>query len=189
MITGMDTPEWFYRYFQSFATSDSPSSRDWTPGVQAAQLWKQYHDTNCTTPILVDEIIGILMPNRYAGSGFLALWQSVLHHVRELPVDIQIALWRHIFDSKNHGDRPIPGTQYAEVTLNLWSDTWIRSDKEGVDAEAVSAMVEALYPRLLATDEWRALLFAIDHWIQQIQPQRPLLDRVVDRYNAVNRAE
>lgn len=184
-----DTPEWFYHYFQSFATADTSSSRDWTPGIQAAQLWKQYHDTNRGSPMVLQDIIRILMPNRYAGSGFLGLWQAVLRHLQDLPVDVQIPLWQHIFDMQNHGERPISGAQDAKSILTLWYDTWLRSDQGGVDADAISAIVEALSPHLLTTDEWRALLFAIDRWIQHIQPQRPLLDRAVERYNAVNRAE
>ena len=68
-----ETPQDYYAYFHRQRLSAQPPSEKWAIGEQAAQLWIDYHDQpNAGLDTLIT-FVRILMPYRYAGSGFYDL--------------------------------------------------------------------------------------------------------------------
>lgn len=169
-----ETPDDFYRYFKEHMKSDYPSLDKRTNGFRAAQLWKQYHDEKHETPELLHEIIKTLMPDRYSGSGFFALWILVVGIFRKLPLEMQIDLWKEVFDTKNHGDNPISGADQITQILALWQQV-------NSDPQTVPALVEVLYAH--DDHEWMRLRATISYWMKHNQPQYDFFQMLMDRHN------
>ena len=176
----MSTPEWFVMYFHRETLSEGATHSKWAAGLQAARLWQQYHDTKSANPTSLLEIIPILMPLRYDGSGFYDFWLTFVGHLQQLSVSAQIPLWRSIFDPQHHGARPIDTIEQVQHILDLWQKaTHSLSDH----AELVSALIEAFVhmgPDGVSQTKLQ-LLLAVDTWMQQVQTQKSLLDRVFER--------
>ena len=77
-----ETPQEYYEYFHQQSLYAEPPSPKWSVGFTATQLWVQYHEPDKANIDTLISLIRILMPYRYAGSGFYGLWTTIIHYLR-----------------------------------------------------------------------------------------------------------
>jgi hypothetical protein len=146
-----ETPQDYIEYFQSLTLDAIPPAAKWPVGLQAAQLWNIYHEQTNRNPETLIELIHVLMPFRFAGSGFHGLWTTVLYHLRTLPVNQQAPIWREIFDSTNHGERLLRHPERAGAVIQYWNDIAQQSANTPIDSNTIHTLVKTFGPRAIAS--------------------------------------
>lgn len=173
-----ETPQDYYAYFHRQRLSAQPPSEKWAIGEQAAQLWIDYHDQpNAGLDTLIT-FVRILMPYRYAGSGFYDLWTRVIRYSHDLPVPSQTALWHEIFNPTHYGDRHIKYTDQAHAVIHQWQNLAESLSYGRIETAQVQQLAEMIAPYFVRSQayEWTALTYALQTWLEKIWPETPFLD-------------
>lgn len=156
----------YVKYFGDLSGVSTNSK--WRVGLQAAKVWADYcNPHNNKQPIYLEQAIKILCPYRNSGSGFLALWMDILIAIQDLPVEIQVYIWTEIFDTKNHGDKPIQNNEKSKSVLVQWLTLSKSGDTTAIES-ALLEIAEITCHEFLSGHEWVKLMYAIDKWYKNI---------------------
>lgn len=183
-MSSPETPQEHIEYFHWLALHAEPPAAKWAVGLQAARLWKIYHEQfEGNTKTLLD-LIHILMPYRFAGSGFHGLWTTVLYHLRTLPVNQQIPIWRAVFDPTNHGERLVQHPERIEAITQYWNGIARQSEDSPIDPSSIHELVKIFGPDLATDHEWISLAYAINAWVEDHQAGPSFMELVFEQHNA-----
>jgi hypothetical protein len=184
IMPSIETPQDYYKYFHSLALHADPPAPKWAIGLRAAQLWVAYYEhAQANTDTLI-ELVQVLMPYRFTGSGFHALWLTVINSLRALPVIQQGPIWRAIFDPTNHGERLLPHPERAEAVIDHWMDVAQQSAGTAVDLHSMYALVQIFGPDLASAHEWISLGYAINTWFEDPLSEPSFMELVFEQHNA-----
>jgi hypothetical protein len=185
-----ETPQEYYEYFHQQSLYAEPSTPKWSVGLTAARLWLQYHESdNANTDTLIS-LVRVLMPYRYAGSGFYGLWTTIIHYLRHLPVSLQAPIWLEVFNENHHGERLVSYADQAGAVIQKWLELADTTTIAPVDLSKMNELVEKVYPYFATSGahEWMALTYAIDAWFDKRGFEPSFIDLVIERHNqAVSR--
>jgi hypothetical protein len=180
----LETPQEYYEYFQGSVLHADPPAPKWAIGLRAAQLWIAYHEHAEPNTDMLLELVQVLMPYRFAGSGFYALWLTVINSLCALPVIQQARIWQAIFDPANHGERLVPHPERAEAVIQHWKDVAQQSASTSVDLSAMEALVKTFGPDLAPAVEWLTLGYTINMWFEACLPEVSFMNLVFEQHNA-----
>ena len=185
-----ETPQEYYEYFRQQSLYAEPPTPKWSVGFTAAQLWIQYQDSDKADIDTLISLIRVLMPYRYAGSGFYGLWTTIIHYLRHLPVSLQAPVWLEVFNGDYHGERPVNYGDQAKTVIQKWLKLADNTVIAPLDLPKMDELVEKVYPYFIASggQEWIALAYAVNAWFDELGFEASFIDLVIERHNqAVSR--
>ena len=182
-----ETPQEYYEYFHEQSLYAVPPTPKWSVGFAAAQLWLQYHEPDTATIDTLVSLIRVLMPYRYAGSGFTGLWTTIIYDLRHLPVPLQAPIWLEVFNDANHGERPVNYGDQARAVIQKWLEQAENRMIASVNLAKLNELVEKVYPYFVASraHEWMALAYAVNAWFDTLGFEGLFIDLVIERHNQV----
>lgn len=184
-----ETPREHFDYFHELVLYAIPPSPKWAVGEQAARLWIDYHEQAEPNTAMLIELIQVLMPYRFAGSGFYSLWQTVINSFRNLSVQEQVPLWRTIFSAAHQGERALPNNARAEKVLQHWSAIAEEHPAQEIAHIRLEELAKTFGPDLQTAYEWIALAYAIQAWFEHYDILPPFLEVLINQHNALIKNE
>jgi hypothetical protein len=183
----LETPLGFVRYFQH-GREHSPDEPKWQIGAIAAEQWFIYHQ-NQHAPDQSDllcALIHVLLPYRFTGSGFYALWMAIVQHLARLPVRQQLSGWQAIFEPAHQGVDSIPSSLHAQTIIAYWRD---QAEQSMVSDAMEQEFVRLVIPGMAAsTYEWIEFVKALDRWFARVLANSHFFESVIATYKQHHQA-